>query len=110
MIAVRKPKRTYFYYDAGTAATGGVNVLDGDMADVARRRLRFADREAGSGTHLLARHVVDDLGYRRFEWKCDSCNEPSRRAAARLLVEHHEQPVAIYFVSPRLQFRQVRRA
>jgi RimJ/RimL family protein N-acetyltransferase len=35
-------------------------------------------------THLLARHVLDDLGYRRFEWKCDSCNEPSRRAAARL--------------------------
>ena len=35
-------------------------------------------------THLLARHVFDDLGYRRFEWKCDSCNEPSRRAAARL--------------------------
>jgi hypothetical protein len=27
---------------------------------------------------------MDDLGYRRFEWKCDSLNEPSRRAAARL--------------------------
>ena len=24
------------------------------------------------------RHVFDDLGYRRFEWKCDSLNEPSR--------------------------------
>jgi RimJ/RimL family protein N-acetyltransferase len=24
-----------------------------------------------------------DLGYRRFEWKCDSCNLPSRRAATR---------------------------
>jgi RimJ/RimL family protein N-acetyltransferase len=33
---------------------------------------------------LMARHVFDDLGYRRWEWKCDSCNEPSRRAAARL--------------------------
>jgi hypothetical protein len=30
------------------------------------------------------RHAFDDLGYRRFEWKCDSLNEPSRRAAARL--------------------------
>ena len=29
-------------------------------------------------------HAFDDLGYRRFEWKCDSLNEPSRRAAARL--------------------------
>jgi RimJ/RimL family protein N-acetyltransferase len=33
---------------------------------------------------LLARHVFDDLGYRRYEWKCDSLNEPSRRAAVRL--------------------------
>jgi RimJ/RimL family protein N-acetyltransferase len=32
---------------------------------------------------LLAGHVFA-LGYRRFEWKCDSLNEPSRRAAERL--------------------------
>lgn len=32
---------------------------------------------------LLARHVFD-LGYRRLEWKCDSLNAPSRRAAQRL--------------------------
>ena len=35
-------------------------------------------------TYLVARHVFDDLGYRRLEWKCDSLNEPSRRAAVRL--------------------------
>ena len=35
-------------------------------------------------THLLMRWAFDDLGYRRVEWKCDSLNEPSRRAAARL--------------------------
>jgi RimJ/RimL family protein N-acetyltransferase len=34
--------------------------------------------------YLLAHHVFDALGYRRYEWKCDSLNEPSRRAAARL--------------------------
>ncbi len=34
--------------------------------------------------YLLARHVFDALGYRRYEWKCDSLNEPSRLAAARL--------------------------
>ncbi|HEY6934543.1 MAG TPA: GNAT family N-acetyltransferase [Marmoricola sp.] len=33
---------------------------------------------------LMMRHAFDDLGYRRFEWKCDSLNEPSRRAALRL--------------------------
>ncbi|MDA8051335.1 MAG: GNAT family protein [Rhodospirillales bacterium] len=32
---------------------------------------------------LLARRVFDELGYRRFEWKCDSLNAPSRRAALR---------------------------
>jgi RimJ/RimL family protein N-acetyltransferase len=30
------------------------------------------------------RHAFDDLGYRRYEWKCDSLNAPSRRAAERL--------------------------
>lgn len=33
---------------------------------------------------LLMEYVFDGLGYRRYEWKCNSCNEPSRRAAARL--------------------------
>lgn len=33
---------------------------------------------------LMLAHAFDDLGYRRFEWKCDSLNEPSRKAAARL--------------------------
>jgi RimJ/RimL family protein N-acetyltransferase len=38
--------------------------------------------------YLLLRHAFDDLGYRRYEWKCDSLNVPSRRAADRLgLVE-----------------------
>ncbi len=33
---------------------------------------------------LLMRYVFDTLGYRRYEWKCNSLNEPSRRAAQRL--------------------------
>ncbi len=33
---------------------------------------------------LMMRHVFDDLGYRRYEWKCDALNEPSMRAAKRL--------------------------
>jgi RimJ/RimL family protein N-acetyltransferase len=32
---------------------------------------------------LLARHAFDDLGYRRFEWKCNALNARSRRAAER---------------------------
>lgn len=37
---------------------------------------------------LLAGHVFEDLGYRRYEWKCDALNEPSRRAALRLGFSH----------------------
>ena len=33
---------------------------------------------------LLMKHVFDDLGYRRYEWKCDTLNAPSRQAALRL--------------------------
>ncbi len=33
--------------------------------------------------YLFARHVFDDLGYRRFEWKCNNANLPSKRAAER---------------------------
>jgi RimJ/RimL family protein N-acetyltransferase len=40
-------------------------------------------RQATEAIYLLARHAFDDLGYRRFEWKCDSLNAPSRRAAER---------------------------
>lgn len=32
----------------------------------------------------MMRRVFDELGYRRYEWKCDSLNTPSRRAAVRL--------------------------
>lgn len=32
---------------------------------------------------LFASHIFDDLGYRRFEWKCDNANLPSKRAATR---------------------------
>ncbi|MEM7534036.1 MAG: GNAT family protein [Chloroflexota bacterium] len=33
---------------------------------------------------LMMRRVFDDLGYRRYEWKCDALNAPSRAAAQRL--------------------------
>lgn len=32
---------------------------------------------------LFARHAFDDLGYRRFEWKCNDRNAPSKAAATR---------------------------
>ncbi len=41
-------------------------------------------RLATDAMYVMARHVFDDLGYRRYEWKCNALNEPSRRAAVRL--------------------------
>ena len=38
---------------------------------------------ATEAMYLMARHVFE-LGYRRYEWKCNVENLPSRRAAARL--------------------------
>jgi RimJ/RimL family protein N-acetyltransferase len=38
---------------------------------------------ATEAMYLMARHIFEDLGYRRYEWKCNARNEPSRRAALR---------------------------
>jgi RimJ/RimL family protein N-acetyltransferase len=40
-------------------------------------------RIATDAMFLLMQYVFDELGYRRFEWKCDSLNGPSRTAALR---------------------------
>jgi RimJ/RimL family protein N-acetyltransferase len=39
---------------------------------------------ATEAMYLMMRRVFDELGYRRYEWKCDSLNAPSRAAAQRL--------------------------
>ncbi len=41
-------------------------------------------RMATEAMYLMMRHVFDELGYRRYEWKCDACNEGSKKAALRL--------------------------
>jgi RimJ/RimL family protein N-acetyltransferase len=38
---------------------------------------------ATEAQYLLARYAFEQLGYRRYEWKCDTLNAPSRRAALR---------------------------
>jgi RimJ/RimL family protein N-acetyltransferase len=45
----------------------------------------IARRPGGTeAMYLMARHAFEDLGYQRYEWKCNALNEPSRRAALRL--------------------------
>lgn len=48
----------------------------------------FGDRlrrtpEATEAFAVMAGHVFDDLGYRRYEWKCNLANEASKRSAER---------------------------
>ena len=40
-------------------------------------------RVATEALYLFARYAFETLGYRRFEWKCNSQNAPSIRAAGR---------------------------
>ena len=40
-------------------------------------------RVATEAMYLMMRRAFDELGYRRYEWKCDSLNAPSRAAALR---------------------------
>jgi RimJ/RimL family protein N-acetyltransferase len=39
---------------------------------------------ATEAMYLMMKRVFDELGYRRYEWKCDELNAPSRSAAERL--------------------------
>ena len=41
-------------------------------------------RAATDAMYLMARHAFEDLGYRRYEWKCNAGNQASRQAALRL--------------------------
>jgi RimJ/RimL family protein N-acetyltransferase len=45
---------------------------------------RLARTRAATECMYLLMEKAFDLGYRRYEWKCDSCNLPSRAAATRL--------------------------
>jgi RimJ/RimL family protein N-acetyltransferase len=70
----------------GTAALmridAGNGVIEIGWINSSRRLQRtVASTEA---MFLFMTRVFDELGYRRYEWKCDSRNAPSRAAAARL--------------------------
>ncbi|MEM7459117.1 MAG: GNAT family protein [Pseudomonadota bacterium] len=39
--------------------------------------------EASEAMYLMAAHLIDELGYRRYEWKCHNDNAASHRAARR---------------------------
>ena len=84
--------RTQVLRERGTGAALG-------MASYMRNRPAHGSTEVGcvvfsralqrtaaatEAMYLMARHVFDDLGYRRYEWKCHDANAASKNAALRL--------------------------
>ena len=60
-------------------AAGSIEVGHVHYSPLLQRR-----RAATETQYLLMGHAFDGLGYRRYEWKCDALNSPSRAAAQRL--------------------------
>jgi RimJ/RimL family protein N-acetyltransferase len=63
--------------------------IDPTMGVIEVGHLRFSSLlqrrpAATEAMYLMLRRAFDELGYRRYEWKCDALNAPSREAAERL--------------------------
>jgi RimJ/RimL family protein N-acetyltransferase len=69
----------------GTAALMRIDPAHGviEVGSIAYSPRLKQTRAGTEAMYLLMRLVFDELGYRRYEWKCDSLNGPSRAAALR---------------------------
>lgn len=80
--------------DSATPVPGPVGVLSLMRADPAAGSIEVGhvhyspllqrQRAATDAQFVPMRHAFDDLGYRRYEWKCDALNAASRAAVQRL--------------------------
>lgn len=80
--------------DQATPVPGPVGLLSLMRADPAAGSIEVGhvhyspllqrQRAATDAQFVLMCHIFEDLGYRRYEWKCDALNAPSRAAAQRL--------------------------
>jgi RimJ/RimL family protein N-acetyltransferase len=70
---------------AGTTALMRIDPANGviEVGNITYSPRLQRSRAGTEAMYLLMRGVLDDLGYRRYEWKCDSLNAPSRAAAER---------------------------
>lgn len=70
----------------GTIAAMRIDPANGviEVGSVTYSDLLKRTPAATEAQYLLMRRAFDQLGYRRYEWKCDSLNAPSRAAAERL--------------------------
>ena len=91
-MLARKDRFYYAIIDKETCKTlGTFSLMRIDQAnrviEVGAVTFSPALKQTRMGTeahYLLACYVFEELNYRRYEWKCDALNLPSRRAAERL--------------------------
>ena len=69
----------------GTAALMRIDRANGviEIGSIAYSRALQRSVAGTEALYLFMGRVFDELGYRRFEWKCDELNAPSRAAALR---------------------------
>ncbi len=90
-MAGKADPRFYALIDLGTGRAGGVASylrIDPAMGSIEVGHINLSPElqrtaAATEAIYLMMRWAFD-AGYRRFEWKCDALNLPSRRAAERL--------------------------
>ena len=69
----------------GTAALMRIDPANGaiEVGSIAFSPALKGTRLGTEAMYLMMKRAFDELGYRRYEWKCDSLNAPSRAAALR---------------------------
>jgi RimJ/RimL family protein N-acetyltransferase len=97
-VASREPSNDPLFYAIVDAATGRAAGMASYLriepahGSIEVGHLAFAPRlqrtRAATEAMYLMMKQAFDLGYRRYEWKCDALNAPSRRAAERLGFRH----------------------
>jgi len=91
-MATREDPLFHAVVDAGTGRAVGVASylrIDRNAGVIEVGHLNFSPRlqrrpAATEAMALMMRRAFDELGYRRYEWKCDVLNAPSLAAAKRL--------------------------
>lgn len=69
----------------GSAAYMRIDPANGviEVGHVRYSRRLMRTRAGTEAMYLMMRRAFDEMGYRRYEWKCDALNAASRRAAER---------------------------
>lgn len=93
LAASERNTRPYYFYsilDTGGRTVGLASLMEirpaSRVIEVGHITYSPALQRTPLGTeaqYLLMRYAFETLGYRRYEWKCNALNEPSKRAARR---------------------------